>query len=66
MINIHTIDGIQNYRSDSIQLSSPKCFQMRVRKDLEAGPSSVNLHALCPYYYLFGMKIVTLLSCVFF
>lgn len=45
---------------DLLSISVPKCFQQRITNDLDAGPASVNLHALCPYFYLFGMKIVLL------
>ncbi|KND02791.1 uncharacterized protein SPPG_01872 [Spizellomyces punctatus DAOM BR117] len=46
--------------NDYIDLELPKCFGHRVRNDLNASPTSVNLGSLCSYYYRFGVKIINL------
>ncbi|KAI8914734.1 hypothetical protein DFJ77DRAFT_541252 [Powellomyces hirtus] len=47
---------------DYIDLEVPPCFSQRIRNDLNASPTSVNLNRLCAYYYRFGVKIINLID----
>ncbi|KAJ3139527.1 DNA replication protein [Geranomyces variabilis] len=47
---------------DCIDLVVPPCFSRRVRNDLNASPTSVNLNRLCAYYYRFGVMVMNLLD----
>ncbi|KAI8817972.1 DNA replication complex GINS protein psf3 [Fimicolochytrium jonesii] len=47
--------------NDHVDLELPKCFNQRVRDDISASPTSVNLNRLCPYYYRFGVNIINLI-----
>lgn len=47
--------------SDSlISIELPKTFGTRVRNALDASPTSVDFRLLCPYFYLFGVKLLDL------
>ncbi|KAI8393938.1 uncharacterized protein BYT42DRAFT_552775 [Radiomyces spectabilis] len=46
--------------SQLISLEIPKAYGTRVRNVLEAGPTNVDFRLLCPYFYLFGMKLLKL------
>ncbi|TPX34693.1 hypothetical protein SmJEL517_g02784 [Synchytrium microbalum] len=48
--------AIHNY----VELDLPKFYSARVREDLQAAPTAVNIHHLCPYFYEFGIRIVNL------
>lgn len=43
-----------------ISIELPKSFGTRVRNALDASPSSVDFRLLCPYFYLFGLKLLEL------
>ncbi|RUP47167.1 hypothetical protein BC936DRAFT_146059 [Jimgerdemannia flammicorona] len=40
----------------------PKYYGTRVRSALNASPTSIDFRSLCPYYYMFGVRLVTLLK----
>ncbi|CAO3643384.1 unnamed protein product [Mucor hiemalis] len=43
-----------------ISIELPKTFGTRVRNALDASPTSVDFRLLCPYFYLFGVKLLDL------
>ncbi|KAI8061793.1 hypothetical protein BC940DRAFT_309771 [Gongronella butleri] len=45
-----------------IQMELPKAFGSRVRNALDASPSSVDYRLLCPFYYIFGHKLLKLVD----
>ncbi|KAI9098269.1 hypothetical protein DFS34DRAFT_649856 [Phlyctochytrium arcticum] len=45
-----------------IDIDTPKCFKQRVRDDLKASPTAVNLSRLCQYYYAFGVHFMELME----
>ncbi|CAG8601040.1 5209_t:CDS:2 [Ambispora leptoticha] len=44
--------------NEYVGLEMPERYNKRVRNALRAGPMSVNLRELCPYFYLFGFKMM--------
>ncbi|KAI9308431.1 DNA replication complex GINS protein psf3 [Cunninghamella echinulata] len=44
-----------------IQIELPKAFGMRVRNALDASPTAVDYRLLCPFFYIFGHKLLDLL-----
>ncbi|TPX42841.1 hypothetical protein SeMB42_g04967 [Synchytrium endobioticum] len=44
-----------------VEIDLPKYYQVKVRNDLKASPTVVNLYQLCPYFYEFGIRIVNLI-----
>ncbi|ORY92020.1 hypothetical protein BCR43DRAFT_497658 [Syncephalastrum racemosum] len=44
-----------------INVEVPKSFSPRVRNSIEASATSADLNSLCPYFYLFGYRIVNLM-----
>ncbi|CAO3611696.1 unnamed protein product [Cunninghamella blakesleeana] len=44
-----------------ISIELPKSFGIRVRNALDASPTSVDYRLLCPFYYVFGHKLLDLL-----
>jgi GINS complex subunit 3 len=43
-----------------MQIELPKAFGVRVRNALDASPSSVDYRLLCPFFYVFGHKLLDL------
>ncbi|KAI7892130.1 uncharacterized protein EV154DRAFT_505722 [Mucor mucedo] len=43
-----------------ISIELPKTFGTRVRNALDASASNVDFRLLCPYFYLFGLKLLDL------
>ncbi|CAO3597330.1 unnamed protein product [Absidia cylindrospora] len=43
-----------------MQIELPKAFNARVRNALEASPLAVDYRLLCPFFYLFGNKLLDL------
>ncbi|KAI7872835.1 hypothetical protein BDF14DRAFT_1749232 [Spinellus fusiger] len=41
-----------------IALAIPRSYGRRIRNNLNASPTHVDLHSACPYFYLFGTKLV--------
>lgn len=48
------------FESSLISIELPKTFGTRVRNALDASPTSVDFRLLCPYFYLFGVKLLDL------
>ncbi|KAI9357408.1 hypothetical protein BD770DRAFT_388660 [Pilaira anomala] len=46
--------------SSLILIELPKTFGTRVRNVLDASPTNVDFRLLCPYFYLFGVKLLDL------
>ncbi|KAI8332279.1 DNA replication complex GINS protein psf3 [Chlamydoabsidia padenii] len=51
-----TVSGDQQL----MQIELPKAFGVRVRNALDASPSSVDYRLLCPFFYVFGHKLLDL------
>ncbi|KAI7878669.1 GINS complex, Psf3 component [Lichtheimia hyalospora FSU 10163] len=45
-----------------IKLEIPRPFGNRVRNNLDASPTAVDFRLLCPYFYVFGKKLVNLIE----
>ncbi|KAI9316058.1 hypothetical protein BX666DRAFT_289833 [Dichotomocladium elegans] len=45
-----------------IKLELPRPYGYRVRNNLDASPTAVDFRLLCPYFYLFGRKLVDLIE----
>ncbi|KAI8638397.1 DNA replication complex GINS protein psf3 [Parasitella parasitica] len=43
-----------------ISIELPKTYNTKVRNALDAGATNVDLKMLCPYFYLFGKKLLDL------
>lgn len=46
--------------SSLISIELPKTYSTKVRNVLDASPTSVDFKLLCPYFYLFGRKLLDL------
>jgi len=43
-----------------VDIEIPKFYGARMREDLKASSTAVNIHRLCPYFYTFGIKLLNL------
>ncbi|KAL1930903.1 hypothetical protein VTP01DRAFT_10040 [Rhizomucor pusillus] len=43
-----------------VELEIPRTYGNRVRNSLDASPTAVDFRILCPYFYHFGMKLLSL------